>query len=142
MAETVFNRYKKALADGDEDWVNGDYRMLLLTGTVTIDPDDLSIADLIAAPNTEASDASYGRVALTTPTNTQNDTDDRADLDADNVDFTTLDNETPTAAVVYRHVDGTDANDLLVSIHDTNFGSAANGAGYTVTTPNGVLRIT
>ncbi len=141
MAETVFNRYKKGLADADEDWIVGDYRSLLLTGAVVIDPDDLSIADLKAAPNVEASDGTYARVAFTTPANTQNDTLDRAELDADTLDYTTLDNETPTAMVVYRFVDGTDANDLLVSIHDTGFGAPANGAGYTVQFPNDVLRI-
>ena len=140
MAETVANRYKKALADGDEDWVNGDYRALLLTGSVAIDPDDVTVADVLAG-NTEASDGSYARVALTTPTNTQNDTNDRADLDADTIDFDTLDNETPTALVIFRFVDGTDANDLYVSTHDSNFGAAANGAGYTVEWPNDVIRI-
>ena len=141
MAETVFNRYKKGLADADDDWVVGDYRSLLLTGSVVIDPDDVTLANLIAAPNVEASDASYGRVAFTSPVNTQNDTDNRADLDAATLDYTTLDNETPTAMVVYRHVDGTNANDLLVSIHDTGFGSPANGAGYTIQFPNDVIRI-
>ena len=142
MAETTFNRYKKGLADADDDWVVGDYRTLLLTGAVVIDPDDVTLADLIAAPNVEASDASYGRVAFTSPTNTQNDTNDRADLDAATLDYTALDNETPTAMVVYRHVDGTNPNDLLVSIHDTGFGSPANGAGYTIQFPNDVIRIT
>ncbi len=141
MAETVFNRYKKGLADADDDWVVGDYRSLLLTGAVTIDPDDVTLADLIAATNTEASDGTYARVAFGSPTNTQNDSADRADLDAATLDYTTLDNETPTAMVVYRHVDGTNPNDLLVSIHDSGFGSPSNGAGYTIEFPNDVLRI-
>lgn len=141
MAETTFNRYKKGLADADDDWVVGDYRSLLLTGSVVIDPDDVTIADLKAAPNTEASDGSYARVAFTTPLNTQDDTNDRANLDADTLDYTALDNETPTAMVVFRNVDGTDANDLLVSIHDSGFGSPANGAGYTIQFPNDVIRI-
>lgn len=140
MAETVYNRYKSALADGAEDWPNGDYRSLLLTGALTINDADDTIADLLAN-NTEASDASYARQALGSKTNTEDDTNSRANLDAATIDFGALDNETPTAIVIYRHVDGTDANDLLVSIHDTNFGDAANGAGYTVEWPNDVLRI-
>lgn len=139
MAETVYNRYKSALADGAEDWPNGDYRSLLLTGTLTIEPDDDTVADLLAN-NTEASDASYSRQSLGTKTNTEDDTNDRANLDAATIDFGALDNETPTAIVIYRHVDGTDANDLLVSLHDSNFGDAANGAGYTVEWSD-VLRI-
>lgn len=140
MAETVVNRYKKALADAGENWPSGDYRVGLLTGAVTIDADYDTLADMIAA-NTEASDVTYGRVTLGSKTNTQDDTNDRANLDAATADFTTLDNETPTAMFLYRHVDGTDANDLLVSIHDTGFGDPANGAGYTVEFPNDVLRI-
>lgn len=141
MAETAANRYKAGLANADEDWVVGDYRSLLLTGVVTIDPDHATVANVLAV-NTEAVDASYGRVAFTTPTVTQDDTNDRANLDADTLDYGALDNVTPTAVVIYRHVDGTDANDLYVSTHDTNFGTAANGAGYTVVWPNDVIRIT
>ena len=141
MAETVFNGFKFRLANADDDWIPDDFRALLLVGAVVIDPDDVTIADLLAAPNTEASDASYGVVALGSKTTTQNDAADRAEFDAATVDFTALDNETPTAMVIYKFVDGTDANDLLVSIHDTGFGSPANGAGYTVQFPNDVLRL-
>lgn len=140
MAETVVNRYKKGLADAAENWPTGDYRVGLLTGAVTINADHNTIADLLAV-NVEASDASYARQALATKTNTQNDTDDRADLDAATVDFGALDNETPTAMFAYRHVDGTNANDLLMAVYDTGFGDPANGAGYTVESPNGLLRI-
>ncbi len=92
MAETIYNQYKKGLADADEDWVNGDYRALLLVGALTIDPDHDFVAGVLAA-NTEASDASYGRVALSSKVNTLDDVNDRANLDAATVDFTTLDNE-------------------------------------------------
>lgn len=140
MAETGANRYKSALANAAEDWVNGDYRVGLVSGAVTIDADHSSVADFLGV-NTELSDASYGRVALGSKTNTQDDTNDRANLDAATADFTSLDNETPTAMFLYRHVDGTDANDLLVGVFDTNFGDPANGAGYTVEFPNDVIRI-
>lgn len=139
MAETTYNVYKKQLADGSEDWPNGDYRALLLTGAVSIDPDHATVAAVIAA-NTEASDASYARQALGTQTNTQDDTNDRANLDAATIDFGSLDNETPTAMLIFRQVT-TDSDSIPVSIHDSGFGTAANGAGYTVETPNDLLRI-
>jgi hypothetical protein len=137
--ETVYNVYRKGLGDGAEDWVNGDYRALLLTGSVTIDPDHATVAAVIAA-NTEASDASYARQALGSKTNTQDDTNDRANLDAATIDFGSLTNETPTAMLIFRQVTN-DADSIPVSIHDTNFGTAANGAGYTVTLPNDLIRI-
>jgi hypothetical protein len=139
MAETVYNVYKKLLADGDEDWPNADYRAALLTGSVTIDPDHATVAAVIAA-NTEASDGSYARQALGTQTNTQDDANDRANLDAATIDFGALDATTPTAMLIFRQVT-TDSDSIPVAIYDTNFGAAANGAGYTVTTPNDLLRI-
>jgi hypothetical protein len=36
----------------------------------------------------------------------------------------------------------TDSDSIPVAIFDTNFGVVANGAGYTVTTPNDLIRIT
>jgi hypothetical protein len=140
MAETVYNVYKKGLADGDEDWPNADYRALLLTGSVTIDPDHATVAAVVAA-NTEASDGSYARQALGTQTNTQDDANDRANLDAATIDFGALTNETPTAMLIFRQVT-TDSDSIPVAIFDTNFGVTANGAGYTVTTPNDLIRIT
>lgn len=140
MAETAYNQYKKNLADGAEDWPNGDYRVLLLVGAVTIDADHAFVAGVLAV-NTEASDASYARQALGTKTNTQDDTNDRANLDAATSNYGALDNETPTAQVVFRQVT-TDADSPVVGIMDTNFGDPANGAGYTVEYPNDVVRVT
>jgi hypothetical protein len=142
MAEAAYNRFKKGLADADEDWPGGDYRSLLLVGALTFDAADVSLADVIATGNTEASDGSYARVAYTTKVNTQDDVNDRADLGADTLDYGALDNETPTALITYRHVDGTNANDLPAGFHDTNFGTPANGAGYQVQWPNDAIRIT
>ena len=141
MAETVFNRFKAALANADDDWVTGDMRTLLVSGSVTIDPDDVSVADFIAAGSqVELTDGSYARVALTSEAVAQDDTNDRANLNAATIDYGALDNETPTAMLVYKHVDGTNANDLCVAVFDTGFGDPSNGAGYTITSTN-IIRI-
>lgn len=140
MAETIYNVFKKQLADGSQDWVNDNHEALLLTGAVTINPDHATVSAVVGA-NTEASDASYGRVALTSETNTQDDANDRANLDAATIDFTTLDNETPTAMLIFKQVTN-DADSIPISIHDTGFGSPSNGAGYTVAFPNDVVRLT
>lgn len=139
MAETVYNVAKTNLMNGTLDLDTHDIRCALLVGAVTIDPDHATVQAVIAA-NTEASDASYARVALTTEAVTQDDVNDRADFDADDISFGALDNTTPTAALIYRHVTN-DTDSIPISIHDTNFGAAANGAGYTVTTPNDILRL-
>lgn len=140
MVDSVYNVYKDGLAEADEDWPVGDYRALLLVGATTFDADHATVAAVLAA-NTEASDVSYARQALTSKTATQDNTNDRANLDAATVDFGALNNETPTAMVIFRQVTS-DADSPPVSFHDTNFGTPANGAGYTVEFPNDVLRIT
>lgn len=139
MAETVYNVAKTNLMNGTLDLDTHDIRCALLVGAVTINPDHATVQAVIAA-NTEASDASYARVALTTEAVTQDDVNDRADFDADDISFGALDNETPTAALIFRFVTN-DTDSIPISIHDTNFGAAANGAGYTVTTPNDILRL-
>ena len=142
MAEFVYNAYKLRLAQGSDAWGTDDFRALLLT-TDAEDVTDVSIADLIAGGAVEPTgEGTYGRQPLA---------GESAALDGSVVeltatspiDFTTLNNVTPVAMVIYKHVDGTNANDLLVSHHDTNFGAAANGAGYTVTIgASGLITIT
>ena len=139
MAETVYNVAKAGLMDGTIDLDTGDIRCLLLTGSVTISADHATVAAVIAA-NTEASDGSYARQALTGETVTQNDTDDRGEFSASTIDFGALDNETPTAALIFLF-DTNDAGSTPISIHDSNFGTAANGAGYTITISNDILRL-
>lgn len=140
MAETAYNVFKAQLATADQDWVADNHEALLLVGSVTINPDHSTVAAVLAA-NTEASDGSYARVALTGEAVTQNNAADRAELDAGAIDFGALDNETPTAMLIYQLVTN-DADSIPISIHDTNFGVVANGAGYEVQWPNDVIRIT
>ena len=132
MAEGVYNVYKLGLAKADEDWDEGvgDYRARLLTGATTFDATDATFGAVIASGNTEASDGSYTAQALANQVAALD--GNVAELTADTIDFGALNNETPTAMVIVRNVDGGNA-DIPVSFHDTNFGAAANGAGYTVT---------
>lgn len=138
MAETIYNVAKAQALNGTLDLDGSDIRALLLVGSVTIDADHATVAAVLAA-NTEASDASYARVALTTEAVTQDDTNDRADFDADDIDFGALNNTTPTACLIFKFITD-DSASIPIAIHDSNFGSPSNGAGYTVTTPNDILR--
>ena len=140
MAETVYNVFKKQLADADQDLAVADYRVLLLVGAVTINPDHATVAAVLAA-NTEATDGSYARQTLTGEATSQDDANDRAEWDVSNADFGALTATTPTAALVYKFITN-DAGSIPVAIFDTGFGAAANGAGYVVSWPNNVLRLT
>jgi len=138
MAEIVYNVAKAELLRGSIDLVNDDIRSLLLTGALTIEPDHATVAAVLAA-NTEASDGSYARVAATGLTVTQDDANNRANFDMATLDYGALDNETPTAVLIYKFITD-DASSIPLSLHDSGFGVPSNGAGYTVTWPNDVIR--
>lgn len=142
MAETVFNVYKIEILNGDTDWIAADIRALLVSGVITIDPDDVFVADFLAAgAQVELTDGTYARQTLGTKTVTQDDAADRGEADSANIDFGSLDNETPSGILIFRFVTN-NADSICISVHDTNFGVAANGAGYVVETPNDVIHIT
>lgn len=140
MAETVYNVAKGGWFNGEIDLEANDIRALLLVGAVTINPDHTTVAAVLAA-NTEASHGSYGRETLTGETVTIDHTNDRADFTAATADFGALDSTTPTAMLFYKFVTD-DAGSIPLSIHDTGFGTAANGAGYTVEFPNDIIHLT
>ncbi len=131
MAETVYNVAKAGLFNGEIDLEADTIKALLLTGALSIDADHATVAAVLAA-NTEASDGSYARQTVGTKAVSQDDANDRADWDSADIDFGSLDNETPTACLIYKEVTN-DSDSIPISIHDSNFGTAANGAGYTVT---------
>lgn len=138
MAEIVYNVAKAQALNGLLDLDGSDIRCLLLSGAVTMNPDHATVAAVLAA-NTEVAHASYGRVALTGEAVSQDDANNRAVFDADTINFGALDAVTPTAALIFKFITD-DAGSIPISLHDTNFGVAANGAGYTVTNTN-ILRL-
>lgn len=148
--ETVYNRFKFRSASGLTDWDSGDPRMLLLESTAAgaYDPDLNSVADLLAVGSVaEMIATNYARVALTGESVTEDDTNNRANLDANDVVFTNLGVPAGTdgsavAAVVYDEGGGTDATRWLISYHDAGFPVVTNGQPLTVATPSDVLRLT
>ncbi len=142
MAETVFNRAKIDWLNADTDWIADSIRALMVSGVVTIDPDDVFVSDFIAAgAQVELTDGTYARQILGTKTVTQNDAANRGEADSANIDYGALDNETPTALLIFRFV-SVDGDSPCISVHDTNFGSPSNGAGYVVETTGNVIHIT
>ncbi|PYS90496.1 MAG: hypothetical protein DMF62_04855 [Acidobacteria bacterium] len=139
MADTVYNVAKARVASGATDLDTSTLKMLLLKTTAAgaFNPDLVSVTALKAVSGVvEADFTGYVRKTLTSVTVTQDDTNDRANVDSANVTWDPAGgatNNTPVAAVIYHDVDGTDANSKLVSYHDTNFGvTATNGSPYTV----------
>lgn len=149
MSEKVYNRFKFRSATGLDDWdAPIDARVLLLETTAAgaFDPDLNTVADLLAVGSVaELVATNYARKACTSETATEDDTNDRANLDADIPTWTALgaaSGDTVVAAVVYNEGGGTDATRTLISYHDTGFPVSLNGGDFSITTPNDVVRLT
>lgn len=130
-ASIIYHNIYVEAFEGDADLVAGVCRMMLLVGNHIEDVDDDFVNDISVD---EASDASYGRVTLTTVAMTDDDANDRAELDFDDVVFSALANETVTEAVAYLQVgvdDTTPANDPLIALWDIA-DTAADGSDFTL----------
>lgn len=128
MAETVTNRGKYLLAHSG---MNGrDLRMVVIVGTQTgvNDPDLNTLADLDAVSGVSFHTE---RIALANESVTEDDTNNRVNLDADNVVFAAAPGVTAQGVAIY--VEGAnDAAREIVSIHTTGFPQPMDG-GLTVT---------
>jgi hypothetical protein len=83
-------------------WTTGDFRWLLLTGG-SFNPDDNFVADVL--DGFEVTVVGYARELVSTPTRTVNDTANRIEYGADDVNFGTLTaGENVTAAVLFEFV--------------------------------------
>lgn len=148
MSQVAYNTAKHRLANGSLDLDTDTIKMLLLKATAAgaYDPDLDTVAELLAVGSVAECDfTNYTRKTLSSLAATQDDTNNRANVDAADVTWSSAGgatNNTPVAAVLYEHVDGTDANDRLIGYYDTNFGTVAtNGGDYTITIAD-FLRIT
>jgi hypothetical protein len=127
VAETVYNRGKYLLAHSG---MNGrDLRMCVILGTTTgVDNVDLNtVADLDAVSGVSIHSE---RVALANETVTEDDANNRANLDADAVVFAAAAGVTAVGVAIY--VEGAnDAARELVSSHTTGFPQPMDG-GLTI----------
>lgn len=84
-----FNRGKFALLSGGGgvNWASADIRALLVTSAYSFNADSNFVADIVAS---ELSTTNYARQSVANRTVTEDDTNDRVSLDADNVTFANL----------------------------------------------------
>jgi hypothetical protein len=137
MTEIVYNRGKfQTLTQGVPS--AADLRMAYFVGTetgVTNDPDLNTVADVEAVTGVTVSTE---RLPLTNETITEDDTNNRAEADADTVSFAAQ-AETAAGVIIYYEGGGTDATRLLLAAYSTGFPQPVNG-GLDVNIPNGFLR--
>jgi len=153
MANLVYNRFKKNIADGtiDFDAAGTVVRCLLERSTSTYSPnaDDDFVGDLTGL--VEITVASYARQTVASKAVNQDDTNDRAELDFDDLAFGNLESgQTVKALIFYVQTGGSDAtpnDDILIARVDTDAGAIlpvalAGGAFNVAVNAEGFLQLT
>lgn len=122
MASKVYPAAIRQILAGEIDLNAHDIRVALLMTNTTADTDTDGVnnVDDIGTLD-ECNDSGYARVALANESVAEDTTNDRAKFDADDVSFTSLSGNSSRAiqgALVYKHVDGTAANDIPIAFID------------------------
>ncbi len=129
MPDFAFNKAKAELARGNIDNVADDIRVLLLKSS-TPDQDLDFVVDLVPATN-EVTVSGYARQVLGSKVVTEDDTLDRADIDAGKAVFASLAaGETITWAIVFKFITNDAASILLYAFDVAD--TATNGGTFEV----------
>lgn len=129
MAEgdgTVYNNFKEQLLLGTIDLANDTLKMMLVTGHSLDIDNDASYSD-VSGDEESGTGYTAGGETLTGQSVTQNNTDNRAEFDANDVTWTGLDVGTPNFAILY---DDTHASNWLIAAWE--IATASNGGDYTL----------
>ena len=147
MASVVYNSFKQRVANGGIDLDTHDIRVRLIMTNTTCDTENDGISTLANFTTIDPADASgYADVQLASEIVNLDDANDRAEFDADNVTFSGLGGNATRdyqGVLVYRYVDGTNANDLPIAFVD--FTADITKFATSVTVPwdaQGILQLT
>lgn len=145
MASFVYTPAKASLLSADLDLNSHDMRVALLMSNTTADTtqDATNLDDFTLD---EYDGANYARKTLSGEVVNTDTTNDRGEFDATDISWTALGAGTRQAAgmLLYRHVDGTAANDVAVAWIDSGgFPFSGNGGDVNVTwNAEGILQAT
>lgn len=122
MASVIPNSALNRLLSGGIDLDTDDIRARLCMTNTTCDTEIDAINDLADYTTIDPADATgYADVALASEAVNTDDTNDRAEFDATDISFTGLSGDASRAyqgVLIYKYVDGTNANDLPVCFID------------------------
>lgn len=122
MASAIPNSAKANLINGTIDLNTDDIRARLCMTNTTCDTEVDAINDLADYTLIDVCDASgYADVALGSEAVNVDDTNDRAEFDATDLSFTGLGGDASRdiqGVLLYKYVDGTNANDLPIAFID------------------------
>lgn len=135
----VFNDFKERVLLGEFDLVDDTINVALIDSGWSATVDGAAMTYATVSGN-ELSGTGYTAKGdtITTPSVTQDDTNNRAAFDGDNASWTGLDAGTPATAVMF---DDTHASDALIAYWEVT--TASNGSDYTLQWhANGIMLLT
>lgn len=146
MASVIYNEFKRANAAGEIDLNADDIRIQLVMTNTTCDTENDAVVNIADFTTLDEMDGTnYVVKALANEAVNKDDTNDRAEFDADDVTYTALGNGTRAVqgALVYKHVDGTDANDLVIAFIEFSSTQNPGGSDFTISwDAEGILQLT
>lgn len=134
---TVYNTTNVKFAQGNLDWENDTIVIALLSDSTSYSADidnEEFVSDVLDGGTTasEFSGTNYSRKTLANTTVAQDNTDDEAELDADDVTWSGLNGDTIQSAIVYKQVGGDDTtpsdDPLYCHLTSSDFPLKANGS--------------
>lgn len=137
MAELIYNRGKLRLSNQNATAIV--WRATCITGTTTgtLDPDLNTVADLDAVTGVNIHTE---RLTPASVTYTEDDTNDRLNIDCANLTFAAAAGVTAVGLIFYHEGSATDATRDLISMHNTGFPVPMDGG--LVVTVNDFARLT
>jgi len=135
MASVVYNEFKRANAAAEIDLNADDIRIRLLMSNTTADTENDAIVNIVDLTTVDVCDgANYVDKALANEAVNKDDGNDRAEFDADDVTWTALGvgTRTTVGVLIYKYVDGTDANDLVIAYVEFASAVTHDGTDFTI----------
>lgn len=146
MASQFYNEAKRAIMAGEIDMAADDIRVRLEMGNTTADTENDGIVNIADFTTKDPCDGSaYVDKALANQAVNKDDANDRAEFDADNVVWTALGvgTRTTVGALIYKYVDGTNANDLVIAWVEFASPVTHDGTDFTIQwNAEGILQLT
>lgn len=141
MADIVTNRGKFRLGTGGTVWTSATIKAGLLKSSAAPTADDNFVADVVAG-SAEISVSGYARVTVTSPTATENDTNDRLELDCADLVFAGLAAGQTVGWVFIYHEVTNDADSPVLALLDIA-DTPTNGGDLTIQiSANGAITLT
>jgi hypothetical protein len=147
MASVFTNSAKAAFAAGQFNWGVDDFRFRLCMTNTTCDTENDGIVTLSNYTTIDVCNSGgYADIAATAEVVNKDDPNDRAECDAADVTFAGLAGNASRAiqgCLIYKFIDGTNANDLAVAYVD--FTATAPATSTSITIPwsaEGILQLT